>query len=1085
MKHLMTKFSVASLLLLTSFVCRAQIAGTNSVLSISANTATVVDAGLVLAGSGDITDMTIQITAGYVTGASGDILSYTGSLPSGITSNFDNVHGILRFFGSTTKSNWQTLLRTVTLKTTSTTCFAQKRNVTFVLGNKLFNPTNNHFYQLSNTYSDWATTKAAAESTSYYGRKGYLATITSEDENDFVWQMTAYLFNWLGGTDNFTEINKITGVTTYANQNASEGNFYWVTGPESGMPFSTGDAWNSGPNSVSGRYNKWSGGQPDDYPTLNNTVNGEQDFSLMYSFSGEWDDEKPSSGAEGIYEFGDMPNDALTNNVAHSTRNITISSGYSSGVINGGNVNVCPGSNSTSLTLTGLTGTVVRWESSTDQNFLFPTTISNTTTSLTVTNISQTTFYRAIVNSTSPQSCSNLPTSSTSINVTSTVTGTVLAASNTICANSNVYLTLYGNQVSILKWQKDVNSNFSTATDIANTTNSLTEFLTSTGTTYYRAQVQNSGCGSPAFTPGITITVVSGTPSVGGIVDSKTFCGGSNSGTLTLTGKTGTVQKWQSSVDNGIVWNNIANTASTNNFSSITATTLYRSVVKNGSCPEANSTPGAVNVTTNSGVWIGGSSPNWQTNANWCGTVPTLSTDVIIPAGAANFPSLSSGTGFCRDLMIESGASMTNTKTLKIAGNFVQNGTFTTSSGSLHFVGTSAQVIPSATFASNTVDSLTINNTAGASLNGPLTVNTRLNLTDGVLTTTASNLLIMQNFSTYTGGGNNNHVSGPIRKTLFKIGGNVENTYTFPVGKGGKYAPATLNRNSGNNSGYVSTFTVEYFKSAYSDLSVASGLNKVSTKEYWMIDRTGNQTAMDVTLFYYDKFFSGVVNTSPSDLIVAHYNGTDWEDISTLTNTTTSNSATLEAVNTFSPFTLGSLGGLNPLPVTLMNFEAVPNNTTKMVNLNWQTASEENNKYFQVMHSTDMINWTPIGTVASKGNSNEINSYMFVHTKTSSVNYYKLRQVDNDGKYAFSDVKVVRFTGDLNDKVIIFPNPSNGVVTIQNATEATYQITDITGKVIMNGAFSNSVQLSNLPKGMLLIRIESLEGVHSEKIIVE
>ena len=1084
MKHFMMRLSVTSLLFFTIFVSRAQISGTGSVLSISANSATVVDAGLTLSGTGDITDFTVQITGGYVPGSNGDILSYTGSLPSGISSSYDNLHGILRFFGNTSKSNWQTLLRTVTLKTTSSTCYSQKRNVTFVISDKLYNPTNGHFYVPSGTVTNWETMKTSASETSYYGRKGYLTTITSEDENNFVWQMTVYPFTWLGASDNYLAINNLTGVTTFANQNTADGNFYWLTGPESGTPFSKDASWNSGPNSIANRYYNWSGSQPDDYPTTNSSLNGEQDHVLMYGISGEWDDENGSNSATGIYEYGDMPLDATTNNVAHSTRNIAISSGVSSGVIAGGDVNVCPGSNSTTLTLSGLTGSVVRWESSQFQNFSSVTTISNTTTTLVVTNLNQTTFYRAIVNSTSPASCSNLPTSGTVINVTATITGNILAESNTICAGGEVKLTLYGNQVNILKWQRDGNSNFSTATDISNTTNTFNQVLSTSGATYYyRAQVQNNGCGSPEYTPGIAISVVTGTPSVGGIVDSKTFCGGSNSGTLTLTGKTGSVNKWQQSTDNGIVWTNISNTGTTNSFSSITSTTLYRAVVQNGSCPTENSVPGMAEVTNSNGFWIGGTSTDWQTTANWCGTLPTLSTDVVIPSGVANLPSLSSGIGFCNNLTIRSGATLTNTKVLKVAGSIANTGSLNTTGGSIHLLGTSAQTIP-AIFASGSIDSLTINNTAGVTLQSPITINKALNLTNGVLKSSSANLITLADFILLTGGTNTSYIDGPVRKNLFKSGSSVENTFTFPVGKNNKFAPAKLVRNSGNSSNYSSTFTVEYFNTPYSDLSVASGLTRVSSKEYWNIDRTGTQTGMDVTLYFFDQAFSGIVNISPSDLIVAHYNGTDWEDISTLTNTSSSTSATLEAVNTFSPFTLGSLGGLNPLPVNLINFAAKGNQTSKTVDLNWQTASEENNKYFEVLYSTDLINWKTVGVLNSKGNNEQMNSYFMLHNRTNTVNYYKLKQVDNDGKYAYSNIQVVKFNSEVSN-VVVYPNPSAGIVNIQNATNANYQVIDVTGKVILSGEFNNSVQINNLPKGLFVIRIESEEGVHTEKITIQ
>jgi hypothetical protein len=1081
----MMRFSVTSLLLLTIFVSRAQISGTGSVLSITANSATVVDPNLTLSGTGNLSDMTVQITGGYISGSSGDILSYSGSLPGGIASTFDNVHGILRFYGTTSVSNWQTLLRTVTLSTTSSSCYAQKRSVTFVLGDKLYNPTNGHFYVRSSTYTNWTDTKNAASETVYYGRKGYLTTITSKDENNFVWTMTGYRFNWLGASDNYTDINAALNRTVYANQNASDGNFHWLTGPEVGMPVSTGNSWNSGPNAVNNSYFNWESTEPNDYPNLNSSTNGEEDYVILYDYSGEWNDIYNAYTAEGIYEYGDMPQDMPQ--VAHSTRNILISNGVSSGVITGGDVDVCPGTNSTALTLTGLNGSVVRWESSLDANFLFPTSISNTTTSLTVTNISQTTFYRAIVNSNSPSSCSNLPTSGTKINVTTTITGNIIADNNSICASGLVHLTLYGNQTDILKWQRSTSSTFaSSITDISNTTAFLNDQRNSTGTYYYRAQVQNNGCGSPAFTSILPITVVSGTPSVGGTVNSRILCGGSNSGSVTLSGRTGSILNWESSTD-GLIWSNISNTSATNSYTGLTSTIMYRSNVQNGSCPAEKSTIGTVEVVNGKNVWFGTTSSSWQTASNWCGGVPSLTTDVVIPNSnlTPNDPNLSSGTGLCRDIEIRSNGTLTisSNRALQIAGDLLTLGTLNAGSGNIQLVGTgSTQKITGVI----TVDTFVMNNTNGVTLQDNVNINNRLRLVNGVVYTSTNSMLILDNDADLVGGGTASHVSGPMQKTLYRNGSsNIFSTFTFPLGKDGKYAPCNLNRNGGSTVNYSVPFTAEYFNVPYSDLSTASGLNKVSTKEYWNINRpSGTTPTFDVTLYFYDKYFSGIPNNSPTDLIVAHYNGTDWEDISALSNSSTSNSATLSAVATFSPFTFGSLGGLNPLPVSLVAFNATPNTASKTVDLSWQTASEENNKYFEVLYSTDLNNWKTIGILNSKGNSDQMNNYFMLHSNTSAINYYKLKQVDNDGKYAFSDIKVVKFN-DGNNTVVVYPNPSAGIVIIQNATDANYQVIDITGKVIMSGTFNTSIQLTNLPKGLFVIRVESEEGVHTEKITVQ
>jgi len=134
-----------------------------------------------------------------------------------------------------------------------------------------------------------------------------------------------------------------------------------------------------------------------------------------------------------------MPGD-ITTSTTILTRNVEIS-GASSGYISGGNINVCSGSNSTTLTLNGYTGSIARWESSFDNFFTAGTTISSTSSTITVTNLTKTTYYRAIVNSTSPTTCSSLPTSSVFLSVKPTKSGTIFAVNNSICAG-NVQQTI-------------------------------------------------------------------------------------------------------------------------------------------------------------------------------------------------------------------------------------------------------------------------------------------------------------------------------------------------------------------------------------------------------------------------------------------------------------------------------------------------------------------------------------------------------------------------------------------------------------------------------------------------------------------
>jgi hypothetical protein len=287
-----------------------------------------------------------------------------------------------------------------------------------------------------------------------------------------------------------------------------------------------------------------------------------------------------------------MPGD-LTTSVTISTRDITISNG-SSGYITGGDVNVCSGTNSTTLTLTNMTGSVVRWESSFDNFFTAGTSIANTTTSLTVTNITKTTYYRAIVNSTSPTTCSALASSSVYLSVKPTLSGSVFAANNSICSGGVVELTLSGQQGNVNKWQRSVdNVNW---TDIANTTTSLTETISSAGTYYYRVEVQTPSCGAAVYSASKSITVTSGTPPTGGSVSSASHTTSTNSGTLTLSGYTGTIVKWQKSTNIGVTWTDIVNTTATYSYTNQTDATLFRAQLTSGTCGYTYSASGMITV---------------------------------------------------------------------------------------------------------------------------------------------------------------------------------------------------------------------------------------------------------------------------------------------------------------------------------------------------------------------------------------------------------------------------------------------------------------------------------------------------------
>jgi PKD repeat protein len=250
---------------------------------------------------------------------------------------------------------------------------------------------------------------------------------------------------------------------------------------------------------------------------------------------------------------------------------------------------VCSGSNSGLLTLAGQTGTVVRWESSVSP-FSTWTPIANTAMTYTSGAISETTKFRAVAQSGSCAEAYSTPATITVI--PGAVAGTVTGGS-TICEGSTSdLLTLSGHSGTIIKWQSAI-APFTTWSDIANTTDTYTSAGLSE-TTQFRAVLQNGSCPDVAS---VSTTVTVNPASIGGAVNGgTTICTGSTSATLTLTGNTGAVVRWQSAVTPFNTWVDIASTATTYVSGPLTEATQFRAVVQSGVCSQAVSTPTTVSV---------------------------------------------------------------------------------------------------------------------------------------------------------------------------------------------------------------------------------------------------------------------------------------------------------------------------------------------------------------------------------------------------------------------------------------------------------------------------------------------------------
>lgn len=278
------------------------------------------------------------------------------------------------------------------------------------------------------------------------------------------------------------------------------------------------------------------------------------------------------------------------------------------GTTSGGTTH-CTTTNNTNITLSGHTGSILRWESSANSNFIPKSTIANTTSTLPISNLTATTYYRAVVRS---GTCDSLFSTSSLITILTPASVGNMLGSDTLCSsvnpNSTVF-TLSSFSGSISKWQSSTSSTFANSvTDIVNTTNTYTATNITT-TTYYRAIVTSGSCVPDTSNYGVVFIYPA---TVGGSVFGNNpfnpnviVCTGTNSSTLVLTGQTGSVVRWQSCLNSNFTGTitNIANTTTSYTATNLTTTTYYRAIVKSGECDSAIS---AVRVITVNPISDGG-----------------------------------------------------------------------------------------------------------------------------------------------------------------------------------------------------------------------------------------------------------------------------------------------------------------------------------------------------------------------------------------------------------------------------------------------------------------------------------------------
>ena len=170
------------------------------------------------------------------------------------------------------------------------------------------------------------------------------------------------------------------------------------------------------------------------------------------------------------------------------------------------------------------------------------------------------------------------------------------------------------------------------------------------------------------------------------------------------------------------------------------------------------------------------------------------------------------------------------------------------------------------------------------------------------------------------------------------------------------------------------------------------------------------------------------------------------------------------------------------LPVELVSFTAMSSNNENI--LRWNTSSEINNDHFEIQRSTDAKNWNEIGTEKGHGTTNAPQNYSFTDATviTEPIMYYRLKQVDYNGAFVYSDIRKIS-TFIHNTDLKLFPNPAREILNIDfggNETKS-LKILNMSGQCIYTSSNENlqkQIDISSFASGMYILKVYSTDEVN-------
>lgn len=270
----------------------------------------------------------------------------------------------------------------------------------------------------------------------------------------------------------------------------------------------------------------------------------------------------------------------------------------------------------------------------------------------------------------------------------------------------------------------------------------------------------------------------------------------------------------------------------------------------------------------------------------------------------------------------------------------------------------------------------------------------------------------------------------------------------------------------------------------YIDQADFTDYNSAVTLPYLPMPTSGNNADPNIANIRITKNADAGLGNSPEVITPAvNWNGMYWELTFPVTG--------------FSQFRVHSANPFNAaLPVTITKFNGRKLNSSNL--LEWTTANEQNNAYFNLQHGTNGIDFKTIAQVNTKapnGNSQTELNYSFEHKKPSiGHNYYRLQQVDIDNQHSINAKVVDLIWGADGSSVTLYPNPTQDVLNIDlyttKAQNTIVKVMDMSGRLVKEiqahseaGMNTYSLSLAELASGLYTVQVYDNEQLsHVSKV---